>query len=179
MKDYKPRNHLKYMGSKTVYAKEIAWHIRDAHPGGEFVEVFHGGGAITAQLKPRVAYDGNPCLKSFFDHIKTNPVLRPMEKPEWLRHKEELNQNDPRMAFAAFGNSFMGVSFNCFEQNSFDHTPLSNGIQKTEFVTADFKDLDFEGKVIYCDPPYKSTHGYNARGGGGLKNSTSTNLMHG
>lgn len=174
---------MKYMGGKAKIARELSWHINgDTCKGLPYWEPFVGSGAILAEVRSirRIASDKCRALIMMYAALQKGWVPpEELSEEEYAILQKAKDDDDPMTAFAGFGCSFGGKWFGGYARagkNAPDpsrgyareaHNTLLKWLKKVrdvEFYAKDYKTLDPEGYVIYCDPPYKNTTGYGATG---------------
>lgn len=173
------------MGSKNRIAKHLLPIMVEAADSAgitTWVEPFVGGGNMIDKVPERfkrIGYDFNEhtvlamidirdnlgeipnfVSEEYFSSLKGLP---PQKITSWVR------------SACAYG----GIFGNVIARGGFkkDGTPRdyaqeakrnaikqSPKIQGVEFIHSDYKDLDINNSLIYCDPPYQSTTGYSTGG---------------
>jgi DNA adenine methylase len=172
---------MRYLGGKARIAKPIAA-IVDAvaeRLGATVLEPFCGALNVTAALRsPRVATDACKPLITLYRALRegwTPPEV--VDREMYDRVKASKDPDDPLTAFVGFGCSFGGKWFAGFDAG---HRPSCRGeaaaeaarsiVRKLALVVdvpvrhADYRDHRPEAGVVYCDPPYAGTTGYNGVG---------------
>lgn len=167
---------MKYMGSKNRIAKHLLPIMVDsADKAGitTWVEPFVGGGNMIDKVPDRfkrIGYDFNEhviyALKDIRDSAKYLPESITEEYYKEIRGTEP-KQFDSWLRFVA---SFSGKFEAGYARDSKNRKYVEEGkrnalkqspkIQGVEFIHSDYKDLDIQDSLIYCDPPYQSTTGY-------------------
>lgn len=165
---------MRYHGGKSKIARIVAATLSNLRePSQLYVEPFVGAGSVLQRMRnPRVASDSNE------DLILLYLALQQGWQPPDFISKEEYDllkgsAPSPLRAVAGFGCSFAGQWFAGYAQPSWGHTnyaleaknsllrqaPLLKGAQ---FFLADYREIEYEGALIYCDPPYAGTMGFRA-----------------
>jgi len=167
---------MKYMGGKSRIGKYIVpIMLRERKPGQYFVEPFCGGCNITVLVDgPRIAGDVKKELIAFWRKVSKGWT------PKLIRSKKEYDyyragNGDPaQRVWAATGASFRGVWFGSFvgygpHSCGQDYQTESlnwlkkhrNKLRGVKFYARSYDDLRIPPRsIIYCDPPYKNTRGY-------------------
>lgn len=163
---------MQYFGGKARINKQIAEFLEGVRkPNQTYVETMVGGGWVVSQMSGnRRAYDKHKYLIAMYNALQegwTPPT--DLTKDEYYNAKENQDSMPHLAGFVGFGCSFAGKWWGGFArakgrnycQNA--HNSIMKkmkSMQDVEFNVADYKDLDFEGCLIYCDPPYKNTTQY-------------------
>ena len=171
---------MKYMGSKNRIAKHLLPIMLaecEKHNISKWVEPFVGGANMIDKVPnhfERIGYDLNPHaiaaaigVRDFVDKLPSN-----VSKEEYFGLKG--TPADPITSWIRFHCSFgakfeggyasnsRGVNY-CMEGRK-NLIKQSKDIQGVEFVCNSYENLDFEGCLIYCDPPYAGTTKYKTNG---------------
>ena len=158
---------MRYLGGKQRIAKHILPFLQSLRePGQVYVEPFVGAASIFCKMDgPKVGYDVVPELVELLEAVRDgwDPPTS-ISKEQYLAAKEGQIDGALR-AFIGFGCSFGGKWFGGFAQSK-DRNYASNArnslLKKApglggEFAVKSFFQLDVEGCLIYCDPPYRGT----------------------
>lgn len=162
------------MGSKRRIAKDILRIVlKDRQENQLFVEPFVGGCNITSLVTgPRLAADCDPDLICMWKAASSG-WMPPKTFTEDQYNEIKNSQESPLKGYAAFALSYGGKKFGGWCRDSAgvrDYVDESyRNAQKqfkkiigVDFVCCDYKTLNIPtGSIVYCDPPYKSTTGYN------------------
>lgn len=171
---------MKYMGSKSRFAKEILEAVLSGgrHPQQFYVEPFVGGcNVINKMSNPRIGNDSHPYLISMWKALQVGwrpPILNKLEyqdirlSPE--RYAPEL------VGWAGFNCSYSGKWFGGFAGltrtkigtfRDYQAEALRNVLRQVadldgvDFQNVHYADLAIpENSIIYCDPPYEGTTKY-------------------
>lgn len=172
-----------YVGSKARIADEILPIIlENRKPGQLYAEPFMGGGNVICKVKgPRWGNDINKFVIEFFKaHLQgwTPPKHLTSTDHKWLRDNQD--KADPVLvAYAGlmfsfrskwFGGymettTYRGVATRSKERNE-AHERYKNALKMIPFLkgvkltSKSYSDLNLSDAVVYCDPPYASTHDY-------------------
>jgi DNA adenine methylase len=176
---------VQYLGGKTLIAKALAAVIADyRRPGQAVWDAFCGGLSVTAALEedgPVYATDINAALIALYQAVQGGwrpPAV--VSRATWEAAKA-LPDSDPMKAFCGFGCSFGGKWFGGYaapryvQKTATTHGGVSNPIvsslralaRRALDRTIQFSAVDFLAvepgpteRLIYCDPPYAGTTGY-------------------
>lgn len=176
---------MRYFGGKAKIANQITDVINAMVPDFEnYVEPFTGGANILAKVKHprRIGGDANTALITMYAHLQngwTPPVN--LSKEEYAYIKEKNDAMNPLTAFAAFGCSFAGKWFGGYASSK-DRNYAENAHNSLMKKAATLKDVIFysgnydhklwQNCLIYCDPPYAGTTGYD-----GVKDSFNSDMF--
>jgi len=167
------------MGGKTRIAKDIAQIINAARGDGQlFWDPFCGALSVSVRLAahgPGIVSDACAPLISMY-----RSILGGWDPPRTLSEDEhkaarDLPDTDPIKAFAGFGCSFGGRWFGSYARSGGRNfaescrNTLLRDVPKIRDCWIDCMSFfDVEPRslplVIYCDPPYAGTAGYDAVG---------------
>lgn len=170
------------MGSKNRIAKHLLPIMVEAADNAgitTWVEPFVGGGNMIDKVSnrfKRIGYDFNEHVIYAMCDIRD----RASELPESITedYYQEIKGGEPKQFdswlrfVASFGAKFdggyarrKGSGITTFvapaKRNALKQSPKIQGV---EFIHSDYKDLDINNSLIYCDPPYQSTTGYKTGG---------------
>lgn len=169
---------MQYFGGKSRIAKKLVSFLESERKENQiFVDMFTGGINIVSKMSGlREAYDNHEPLIRLYQELQ-NGFLLPdsITESEYLDIK--LNRNNDKYpkaltGFVGFGCAFAGKYFKGYARNTRrDNYCLAakksvlKKIQKCPketvlFELYDYRNKDFENKLIYCDPPYENTIGY-------------------
>lgn len=178
-----------YLGSKARHADEITGiTLATRRPGQAYVEPFVGGGNVICRVPQsmgrRIANDLNPYMAALLDALGNRDWQPPetMTEPEWRKIMRWATAKDPKLenrppdekalfAFSATGPTFgsmwcgpwakddpAGTRYRQARENCLRDAP---GLKGVEFHHGQYFDLEFPPEsLIYCDPPYSDTTGY-------------------
>lgn len=176
-----------YIGGKQRIAKYICLILQKELDTGfydGYVEPFVGGGNIVQGIDYpiKLCYDNNKWLIALWNYVIDGgklPDIMKIDKDEYMRvwdsfKKQDGLYEDWYYAYVGFLCSFSARWWGSFARGSRTEggTPYNkqrqNSLEKQipkmlncKFEQADYKNLSFENKVIYCDPPYvMSSHKY-------------------
>ena len=173
---------MKYLGGKIRLGREIAEVLmRYAPPGtvNGYLEPFCGALGVTLHMVEHyncVVSDINKDLIMLWKEVKSGKFEYPknVTKETWLRYKQSTTPSAMR-AFIGFGCSYNGLWFSSYANNCIGQSykilvenecknsiekikPLIKKIKKIQCCSYDY--WEPKGYLIYCDPPYKDTTGY-------------------
>lgn len=176
---------MRYHGGKGRHARHVeAEVLKRKGTRTRYLEPFIGGGSVFSRVARHfphaVAGDVLECLINLW----VAKVYCNWEAPLTLSREEYQKLKDseyptPEKAWAGFAASYNGKWFS-------GYGPIANGLHKHDylaearrsldkkastmtghqsmsFVCADYRELSHlvdETAVVYCDPPYEGTHGY-------------------
>lgn len=180
---------MKYMGSKSRIVKDIIPIIQkyiDDNEITSYIEPFCGGANVIDKIKCkyRIGADINPYLIALLKRVQNKERLYD-EVPKELYNKVRTSYNNKDGAFAdwEYGNIGFLASYN---GRFFDggyaksgYEKLKNGNQRYReyyreakdnilsqnfdniiFINDDYKNLEANNSLIYCDPPYENQKQY-------------------
>lgn len=165
---------MRYLGGKHRIAKELCGFINPLLSNFEYyIEPFVGGANIVSKIVhlKRIAMDANEALITLYQALQ-NEWVPPDILSEFTYAELKINQDmrDPLTAFAGFGCSFGGKWFGGYARGEGRNwaSECKRSLQ-TKFRT--LKDVKFiagkydtftypKNSLIYCDPPYANTTGY-------------------
>lgn len=174
---------MRYMGGKSRIAKKIAPYLT-RHERAVYVEPFVGGAAVLTQVARDFSFihanDGHGDLIDMYRALQAGwlpPSHIGEDEYKQLRHAP----SSTRRTFAGYGCAFGGRWFGGYARSSDGRsyaTQSKNSLMKSKelgafdphvrFTAIDFFNLDVptnaNNVVVYADPPYEGTHGYNAVG---------------
>lgn len=167
---------MRYLGGKTKLAKHIIPHI----PKGPFVEPFCGGLSMSVALSrnggPGVVSDFCSPLIALYQGVTDGWDPPKLVTQADYNAARKLPDTDPMKAFCGFGCSFGGMWFSTYARSK-GGTNYALQARKSllrdvptivrnggSFACQSYKDIKVppDTKVIYCDPPYSGTTGYDA-----------------
>lgn len=175
---------MKYMGSKGRIAKHILPLIlRDRTEGQFYVEPFCGGCNMIDKVKGnRIANDKNTYLIRMWRHlIKGWEPPMVIEKDFYHAVRDSWKQNRDAlppelMGWIGFTAGYRGIFFGSYSGHArrdktgvrdYIGTAARSILRQVDalrgvcFLNRDYKELALLSKcIIYCDPPYKGTEGY-------------------
>lgn len=175
---------IKYVGSKARIAKDIVPIIQkciDDNGINVYVEPFVGGGNTLTEIKckHRFAYDKNYYLIDFWKALQSGWQIQNESMSKELY--DDIRQNKDKypthiVALAGFCATYNAKWFGGYAgivhtkagtiRNYYDEAVRNvikqvSAIQGVNFICSDYRDIKVpQGAVIYCDPPYKETTGY-------------------
>lgn len=172
---------MQYMGGKERSAKHIAGYLESLRaPGQLYVEPFVGSASVISRMGThgrRIGSDANGALITLLSSVSKGwepPDY--LTREEWERLRDKKDMDDPLTAFAGFGLSFGGKWFAGYAKPvpgklcskdgvSYSKTSLLKKCSRCRdvlWVHADYRNIDVNGALIYCDPPYAGTEAYAA-----------------
>ena len=175
---------MKYVGSKARIVKDIAPIIQKCIDDNDielYVEPFVGGGNTLSEVKckSRFAYDKNFYLIDFWKALQGGWQIQDEQMSKELY--DDIRQNKDKypshiVALAGFCATYNAKWFGGYAgivhakagtiRNYYDEAVRNvikqvPAIQGVNFICSDYRNIKVpQGAVIYCDPPYKGTTGY-------------------
>jgi DNA adenine methylase len=166
---------MKYMGSKKRHSREIAGLITPwlKLMGGAYVEPFVGGANMLEKISgKRIAGDVDADLITLWREVSIGwlPPVNLTEQ-DYARMKAQSYPSALK-GYCKFSLSFGGLAWGGWRKDSIGirdyvaesyrgmvkQAPLLRGV---DFHLCSYLDLDIPfGSVVYCDPPYEGTTGY-------------------
>lgn len=172
---------MRYLGGKYFVAKQIAEHLNSCECP-VYLEPFMGSCWVTAKVKhaTRLAGDGHKEIVCLYHRVVNEGWLPPehVSEEEYAsirsqRFQEERDYPPELMAFVGFGCAFGGSYFRKYAGEIYaarskrSILKKAKHLQGTKFFTADYRDLNPSGCLIYCDPPYDGKYSYRITGSHG------------
>lgn len=175
---------MKYMGSKARVAKDVSPIInRIIKKNGidVYIEPFVGGANMIQHIDCpiRIGYDNNPYLIAFLKAIKYgwNPLEElQMTKELYQEIKSNPDKYPPHItALAGFCASYNAKWFggyagtvktkintyrDYYDESVRNVLKQAEHIRNVEFEVADYRQIQYDTALFYCDPPYQGTTGY-------------------
>lgn len=175
---------MKYQGSKARIAKYISPIINNLIQDNEikiYIEPFVGGANMIEHItcERKFGFDNNKYLISFWESIQNgwNPLDKiKMTKELYQSIRENKDIYYPEyVALAGFCASYNSKWFggyagivktkidtyrNYYDESVRNVLKQASKLKDVTFICKDFKDIEVEGALIYCDPPYENVTGY-------------------
>lgn len=166
---------MHYFGGKAKIAKEISAIINIyVKPQTLYVEPFCGALNVTQYINPnaeRVAMDFNSDLISLYKAMQQGYELPDVVTEERYIALKKQPFFTAEKAFAGFACSFSGKYFGGYARNKRGrnyakdgHNSLLRKFKNCQGVTFQHQNFltlsNIKNAVIYCDPPYEGTNGY-------------------
>ncbi len=174
---------MQYLGGKSRTAKYITSYLSALRRSGQaYIEPFVGAGWILAQMNNNIAglhfaSDANGDLIAMWTALQEGWIPPSSVSEEEYQETKNNPQTPAHLrAFIAIGCSYSGKWFGGYARNKRgDNYALSakNSLLKiiqslsypsVIFQARDYRELDFQDTLIYCDPPYSNTTSYGATG---------------
>ena len=164
---------MQYLGGKFRIANRILDQI-PLEPHHKVWEPFMGGANFTEKLVKRVdhvfASDMHPALISLYQAVKGGWLPPDTVSEVEYECARDLPDTDPWKAFAGFGCSFGGKYFGGYARGAPGRNYAAEAKRallrvdwsKVALAQGSFFDRDppWVPDMIYCDPPYANTTGY-------------------
>lgn len=167
---------MRYQGGKSDIAKQIAA-IINQHESQNYYEPFVGGASVLAEVKKqnRTASDISEDLIMMWKAVQdgwTPPGTITEDQYNSLKNA----QPSALRGFAGYGSSWGAKWFDGYARDPKGNTNYAAqsrdsilkkkpNIMDVLFLNTDYKNLDIRpGSVVYCDPPYAGTEGYDKAG---------------
>ena len=164
---------MQYFGGKQRISKQIVEVLNEYRKGNQpLVEPFVGGCNIISKMSgERYCYDINEYLIEMYKAVQngwTPPAIITEEEYDYIRNNKDKDK--PLTGFVGIGCSYSGKWFGGYARNKTGRNYCLNAhnsilkqlneIRDIKFDCKDYKELEFDGCLIYCDPPYKDTTKY-------------------
>lgn len=165
---------MRYQGGKSRIAAPIAETI--SQRGGEcFVSLFCGSCAVESRVKGytrKILNDRHEYLIAMLRAVQAGYELPEVVTPEQYQYIRLHKDEDKALTgFVGFGCSFGGKWFGGYARNATGTNYAAQskrsllkdmaGLTGAEFVCGDYRRVHIPpGAVIYADPPYHDTTGY-------------------
>lgn len=162
---------MQYFGGKAKTAKYIAAVIKEFRKENQlYVEPFVGAGWVMSKMDgERQAYDKHPYLISMYKELQKG-WIPPKKITEEEYQIAKFGECDNHLkGFIGFGCSFSGKWFGGFARSGKRNYCLNahNSVLRkmkamidVEFECKDYRELNLNSALIYCDPPYQGTTQY-------------------
>lgn len=167
---------MQYQGGKSRIASELSAILNTQNKERPFISLFCGSCAVESRIQgfPRmVCNDKHRYLISMLRGVQAGYDLPEHVNETAYRYIREHPDEDPALTgFVGFGCSFGGKWFGGYarNKNGTNYAAQSKrsllkdmaSLSHAEFVCSDYRDVPIPyGAVIYADPPYDHTTGYN------------------
>ena len=164
---------MQYFGGKQRISKQIVEVLNEYRKDNQpLVEPFVGGCNIISKMSgERYCYDINEYLIEMYKAVQngwTPPAIITEEEYDYIRNNKDKDK--PLTGFVGIGCSYSGKWFGGYARNKTGRNYCLNAhnsilkqlneIRDIKFDCKDYKELEFDGCLIYCDPPYKDTTKY-------------------
>ena len=164
---------MQYFGGKQRISKQIVEVLNEYRKGNQpLVENFVGGCNVISKMSgERYCYDINEYLIEMYKAVQngwTPPAIITEEEYDYIRNNKDKDK--PLTGFVGIGCSYSGKWFGGYARNKTGRNYCLNAhnsilkqlneIRDIKFDCKDYKELEFDGCLIYCDPPYKDTTKY-------------------
>ena len=164
---------MQYFGGKQRISKQIVEVLNEYRKDNQpLVEPFVGGCNIISKMSgERYCYDINEYLIEMYKAVQngwTPPAIITEEEYDYIRNNKDKDK--PLTGFVGVGCSYSGKWFGGYARNKTGRNYCLNAhnsilkqlneIRDIKFDCKDYKELEFDGCLIYCDPPYKDTTKY-------------------
>ena len=164
---------MQYFGGKQRISKQIVEVLNEYRKDNQpLVEPFVGGCNVISKMSgERYCYDINEYLIEMYKAVQngwTPPAIITEEEYDYIRNNKDKDK--PLTGFVGIGCSYSGKWFGGYARNKTGRNYCLNAhnsilkqlneIRDIKFDCKDYKELEFDGCLIYCDPPYKDTTKY-------------------
>ncbi len=174
---------MKYMGSKNRIAKDLVPFIQKfINTAGwtSYIEPFVGGANVIDKIKcgVKTGYDINPYLIALLKHVQEGKPLLPEVDFETYSFARSVYKKRNTMPAWKIGN--IGFLSSCNGRffdggyakksatrdyyresvNNILKQAAGPGFKDIQFIHADYREIRPKNSVVYCDPPYEGTKGY-------------------
>jgi len=175
---------MKYLGAKHLIGNHIARYMYDTFNPSTldgYFEPFCGSLGVFKQMiqykyKKYIASDLQPDIIEMWKKLQKNELHLPntFSEKKWIELKHSQSPNALK-AVAGFGMSFGGQYFSGYIQkhagdsNRDFYREFKNSLERIKeliqkpnikFYNKSYNSWDPNNMLIYCDPPYKNTVGY-------------------
>lgn len=166
---------MHYMGGKARIARHIGDFLKTLRkPGQIYIEPFCGAGSVMFQMaaeqENNFAYDAHKDLILMWLALQRGwkpPRKVSEEEHRRLRH----GRHSALRGFVGFSCSFGGKFFSGYARAKKSPRGFANEsanvlekkmvrLQAVKFAQGDFGEIEVDGALIYCDPPYAGTSGF-------------------
>ena len=165
---------MQYIGGKTKFSKAIIQAIKpELFPS--YIEPFAGGMNVISEVinSNRIAADTNRYLIALWNELISGYIPQRFTRTEYthIRTNPELYE-EHIVGDCGFLSSFKGKWFGGYNGDSsngrdYQGEMIRNVLRQVEkmrgvtILLQDYRDLKIpDGSLVYCDPPYKNTQGY-------------------
>lgn len=158
---------MRYLGGKSRIRRPVSSFLTGVRGGRPYLEPFVGGAWILAEMRGvRTASDANEALITLYRAVQRGWVA-----PDGITEETYKNHvrdpKDPLTAFLGFGCSWGSKWFGGWARGG-DHvgavrrslTQLRPRIRDVRFTVGSYLEHRPVGHLVYCDPPYAGTTGY-------------------
>lgn len=166
-----------YLGGKSRIARPLAAFLgAQRRPGQLYLEPFVGAGWVFVRMAdPKIGSDIHPDLMMLWQMLQEGWEPPDTVTEEMYRWAREDSSCPPHLrAFIGFGCSWGGKWFGgparCAERRNYARAARDSLLRKQKavphavFVCLDYREWQPHGMMIYCDPPYEGTTGYDGVG---------------
>jgi DNA adenine methylase len=174
---------MKYLGSKSKIAHEILNIILDGRKNNQlYIEPFAGGMNVISNVTgSRLANDSNYYLIEMWRKLVCGWIPPKISRETYQDVKNNMQSFDAHfVGWVGFNCSYSGKWFGGYAGETVTKTGVIRDyqdeairnvtkqaklLQGVEFSCADYSDLYIpKNSIVYCDPPYKNTTGYDGAG---------------
>lgn len=165
--------YIQYFGGKTRTYKQIAQILNTYREENQiFLSPFVGGAWVEQLIEyPKQCYDKHPYLIAMYKELQKGWIPpTELSEEEYKYIKSHPDEKPYLTGFVGFGCSFSGKWFGGYARNKTGRNYCSNAhnsilkkmqnLKNTQFECVDYRELNPEGYLIYCDPPYEGTTPY-------------------
>mgnify|MGYP001193975598 CR=1 FL=1 len=168
---------MSYIGGKARGSDHILMLLNHpAFDNMDYLEPFVGYAHILRRVENKKSYNASDCnrlLVEMLKGIQQGKKFPRISHDQYDALRDKANEVTYRRAVAAFAYSFKGGEWRGYFDKRRDrsyadehrryHEQLNDNaiFQKTRLNCKDYRRINPHNKLIYCDPPYKGTTGYN------------------
>lgn len=171
---------MKYVGSKARFRKEILEIVLSGRKSQQYyVEPFAGGMNVISEVNGlRIANDINPYLISMWKELASGWVPKKITKDIYLDVKNNVEKYPPYfVGWVGFNCSYSGKWFDGYAGETetksgkirdYQQEAINNVLKQVVKMKGVLLQIGLyseivlpQNSIIYCDPPYAGTTGYN------------------
>ena len=168
---------IQYVGNKQKIAKDILKIILPENEQRPYYEPFVGSGAFLCEVPvtmQRFANDKNPYMVALLTAVRDGWIPQSEVSEEDYNSIRRAPSNYPPelVGFVSVGCSFGGKMWGGYARQNKDHLNYAamsarsilkskEPLQGVTFTTGEYFNMSIpDGALVYCDPPYQVTTGY-------------------
>lgn len=165
---------VKYLGGKAKLSKYIVQEINQRRlPGQYYVEPFVGAGHVFEKVdNPRFGFDIDPYIIAYLASVRDGWLPDPhLDEETYYRVKANPEEYHPAfVAHVKYGCSWGGKPWGGFARSNTGRDYANEAyraaqkqhakLQGAYLRAVNYENIEPENCIIYCDPPYNGTTGY-------------------